>query len=172
MIRKLYISILCVAILFCCAACNASSESPAVDDSYLEGMERGYEDVFLNLWEASPNLHLIHPEETWDTASFSLTLHTGSDDWGETVGIDFISLRNSVIECFEEQEILLNVYSYNGNGFDAILYDGLFYMHATLEYFEGNVARATIHTYEDTQSIAILIVADGIVYRAVYDLNK
>ena len=65
-----------VAIVLCVALSSCSSnQGTSSDDSYLEGIDRGKKDMFIDLWTASSNVSVLHFGDTWDTEHFTLEIN-------------------------------------------------------------------------------------------------
>jgi hypothetical protein len=159
---------LCVILLSC-----SSSQGTSIDDSYQEGLDQGYEDVFLNLWYASaPGVNILVSGESWKTEHFTLSITSGEDEWGSNIHIEMETHGLTMSECFDEQKMLFNVFSYTDGQWDGLLTDDLFYMYATLEEVTENTAKATVGIYDTTEQIAILVAVDGCIYKAVFPIIK
>ena len=168
---KKFIIILSVLIIVFCSltSCSSSQNIPSADDSYAEGLEQGYEDVFLNLWWASaPGANILEPGELWETDHFSLRISSDKNEQGMNIHIELTTHNISISECFDDQKMLFNVFSYDGNQFDGLLTDDLFYMYALLEEVTDNTAHATVGVYDTTDRIAILLAIGGSIYKATY----
>ena len=168
-IATLVIVVLCISL----SSCKPTQDFSNCEDSYLDGLNRGYEDAFLNLWyAAAPGVNVIHPSKPWETEHFSITIISGENEWGRNINIELLTHNLSISDCFEEQKMLFNVFSYDGNQFEGLLTDDLFYMYATLEEVTENAAKATVGIRDTTELIAILVAVDGCIYKATFPIIK
>lgn len=166
--KKGIVIILLTAMCVTLSSCVQSQGASVSDDAYIEGIEQGYEDVFTNLWYASTGVIILEPGELWETDHFSVLITSGQDKCGENIHIELATLDLTITECFDEQQMLFNVFSYDGSQFDGLLTGDLFYMNALLEDVGKYTAEATVGFYDTTECIAILVVVDGCIYKAIY----
>lgn len=157
-----------IFLCFCMTACSPSANSLGSDDSYLNGIEQGYKDVFLNLWESSTLVSIIDDDTPWKTDQFTLSLALGKDEWGRNVRFHLETHTRTMEDCFDNKKMLFNVFTHNGEQFDPLLTDDLFYMYAAMEEVAANKAKATVGIYDSVESLAILISIDSQIYTAVY----
>lgn len=160
--------VLCIVLSSC-----SSSQGSSSDNSYLEGLDQGYEDVFLNLWyAAAPGVNILASGESWKTEHFTLSITSGEDEWGSNIHIEMETHDLTMSECFDAQKMLFNVFSYDDGQWDGLLTDDLFYMYATLEEVTENTAKATVEIYDTTKQIAILVAIDGCIYKASFPIMR
>lgn len=163
--------ILILSLLALCiglAACSKSQTTPEIDDSFIDGIEQGHEDVFLNLWSATSGITVIEQDKVWETDHFSMLITSGADGDRKSIHIELTSYDLTMEECFDDQQMLINVFSYDEGDFEGILTDDLFYMYASLEELGDHTAHATVGIYDTTERVAVLIAVDGHIYKAVY----
>ena len=157
-----------LALCICLSSCSKSQDIALVDDSFLDGLEQGYEDVFLNLWSATSGITVIEQGKEWETDHFSLLITSGTDGDRGSIHFELTTYDLTTAECFDDQRMLINVFSYDEGEFEGILTDDLFYMYASLEELGEHTAHATVGIYDTTERIAVLIAVDGRIYKAAY----
>ena len=166
--KRFFAVIAFIFLCFCMTACSPSENSSGTDDSYLNGIEQGYKDVFLNLWQSSTLVSIIDDDTPWETDKFTLSLALGKDGWGRNVRFHLETHTRTMEDCFKNKKMLFNVFTHNGEQFDPLLTDDLFYMYALVEEGAANKAKATVGIYDSVESLAILISIDNQIYTAVY----
>lgn len=157
-----------IFLCFCMTACSPSGNSLGTDDSYLNGIEQGYKDVFLNLWDSSTSVSIIDDNTPLETDEFTLSLSLDRNESGRNIHFHLETHTRTIEDCFNNKKMLFNVFTHNGEQFEPLLTDDLFYMYAVLEEVAANKAKATVGIYDSVVSLAILISIDSQIYTAVY----
>ncbi len=169
--KKAIILFLIAGLCINLSSCSSSQDISSADDHYLEGLEQGYEDVFLNLWRATASGdNMLDSGELWETEHFTITITSDKNEWRSNISIELITHNLSISECFDEQQMLFNVFSYDGSQFSGLLTDDLFYMYAQLEEITQHTAQATVGIDDTTKCIAILVAIDSCIYKATYNI--
>lgn len=176
--RKLLSVVLCLCLCVCLSACQSRQSGSNVDDSFLEGLDQGKEDFFLDLWKAAYNPNTKKCGEQWKTDDFSLMISTkrkteaNSNENAPYIEVVF-SLNGGTIERYHEgNEILFCIYSYGKDGWTRVwdsdnYYDYFFLM----DGLHGNNGEADVRIQEGTTRLAVLIVINGCVYAASYGMD-
>lgn len=165
--KRIIVFLSAIVLSFCVlSSCSANQKDSLDSDAYLDGLEQGYKDVFLNLWWAAGPINIVKTDVSWETEHFSLYVSTDETAEGKSVHFELTTHSHTISECFDEQEMLFNVFSYSNGQYDALLTGDLFYMYAQLEYVSENTAHATVRLNDSTDQVALLIAVDGLIYKA------
>ena len=179
--KKLYTIFFVVIVLLCCLAVYTGKSIQSTEkekkqtfyeNGYSKGYNDGYEDVFLNLWQAGDGTEIyLESGKAWETDQFSISITQGEGELDGTIQINLSTSTLTMDECFEDQRLFFNVYSYDGSQFESLLTGELFYMKAVLEEHGDHTAQATVGLYDSTKLVAILMAVDNRIYRAVYYIS-
>ena len=173
-----------VALFLCIglSSCQKQQSSSGVSDSFLEGIEQGREDFFMDLWNASYkrnalNRNTLNCGELWSTDDFSLliTAKRGISPLLENseavpyLEVDFTLNYPSIEECWKEGNLIFSIYSASDEGtsrvWDSDYYFDYFYLIGNLNDNEGYTE---VKINEGTQILRVVIVIDGRIYTARY----
>lgn len=155
--------VLCITLSSC-----ASKQVTSSDDSYLKGIEQGYEDVFYNLWWAAANHTFLDHGEKWETDHFTITITSNNKEEGSSIIVKLTTNDITISECFDDKKMLINLFSSCEGQLDGLLTDDLFYWYAQMEEITDNTASATVGIYENTEKVLIVVAVDGCIYKASY----
>lgn len=183
--KRIFCLLLCLALVFGFSSCEKTYNESDVDDSYLEGLERGEKNMFLNLWKASSYPKMLTYGETWETEDFSLSFtdskveatHSYDYDGYEHLLKCKLTLKNFTIdEGVENKHIYLGMYSYSTPGkWEMIVADYDYYhLSAIIEddyTFGSYTSSPSFELYDNPEYIATIIVIDGNLYKIGYKLN-
>lgn len=183
--KRILVIALCVVLIFSLSSCDKTNNESDIDDSYLEGLERGERNMFLNLWQASSYTKALSYGDTWETEDFSLTFtdyiasNTTKYDSSDHLFLKCaLTLKNFTIdEGLENKNIYLGMYSYSSPGeWELIVADyDHYYMYAIVEddyNFGSYTSNTSFQLYDNQQYVAAMIVVNGNIYKAVYELNE
>lgn len=176
LIVKIITIVFCFSISVCLSSCDNQQENSNIEESYLEGVEQGEQDMFIDLFHASSDLDLFHCGDSWETDHFSLSITTKRKtevsyrENAPYIDIDLTLNGITIEECYEGDEMVFNIYSYKEGHYDRILGDDNYFDYFLLQHMDGNNGRADVGIYEDTECLAVIIVIDGCVYTASYFL--
>ena len=178
--KKLFSVVLCLCICICLSACQREPSSSSVNDSYIEGVDQGKEDFFLDLWQASYNLNTKKCGDLWETDDFSLMITTKRktevyyDENAPYIELDFTLNEGTIENYYEGNEILFCIYSQGKDGWSRIWDSNIYYDYFLMQGDDGIIGRsgnADVRIYEGTNRLAVLIVINGSVYAASYSVD-
>ena len=176
--KRLIAVFICLCLCVSLSSCQRKTSGSSVDDSYLEGIEQGREDFFLELWQASYNPNTKKCGERWETDDFSLLITTkrktevAYDENAPYIEVDFALDRGTIENYYEGNEILFCIYSYGKDGWSRIWDSYLYYDYfLIMDGLDGNKGNADVRIYEGTKRLAVLIVINGTIYAASYSVE-
>lgn len=166
-----------------CSACGIEDYETGYAEGYDEGLSRGIgigqREVFENLWRSANLNNVLTSGFQWETEHFSFVITdeekntTNSLDKKAEPTVEFeLTLKDGTIADYHNgNEIFFNIYSSNGDNWEPVLYNDDYYMFASLTgRLDGNTCSAEIGLYDDTKRLGIIIVIDGSIYKATYEL--
>lgn len=175
--KRLCSVILCLCLCACLSSCQKQQSSSGVSDSFLEGIEQGREDFFMDLWDASYNRNTLKCGDLWRTVDFSLliTAKRGisplleNSEVAPYLEVDFTLNYPSIEECWKDGNLIFSIYSASDEGisrvWDSDYYFDYFYLIGNLNDNEGYTE---VRINEGTQILRVIIVIDGCLYTARY----
>ena len=182
--KKILSLTLCAVLIFCISSCGQTSNESDMKDAYLEGLERGERNMFLNLWQASSYTKALSYGDTWETEDFSLSftdyMTPSTVSYGpsevHTLKCKLTLTNFTIDEGLENKDIYFGMYSYSTPGkWEVIVADYEdYYMYAICEdgyNFGSYTSIASFELYDNQQQVATIIVVDGNLYKAIYSLN-
>ena len=180
--KKLLCLMLCLCLCTSLSACQRRQSGSSVDDSYLEGIDQGREDFFLDLWKSAYNLNTKDSGDLWETDDFSLRITAKKGQWYGAgrdadentpyLEVDFTLTGGGTIESYyENDEILFCIYSYGDNGWSRVWDSYFFYDYfAIQDGLDGNKGCAEVGIYDGAVRLAVVIVINDRLYAAAYFL--
>ena len=176
--KRLFLVVLCLCLCVALSSCKRPQSESSVDDSYLEGIDQGREDFFLEIWKSYvPDFE--ESGDLWETDDFSLRITAnrgqwyGSDENESYLEVDFtIHGERTIEEYCKYNDIVFCIYSYGDYGW-ARVWDSYFYYDyfALQDGLDGNKGSAEVGIKEGTSSVAVLIVINGNLYTALIDVD-
>ncbi len=163
-----------------CGCQTKESYDTEYNEDWEKGVEYGQREVFENLWCSASLDDILFYGETWETEHFSLKLTNGVrkttaiSAYNETEPyIEFkLTLNDKTItDCRNDEEMFFNIYSHNGKSWSSVLRQDDYFSYALLYELNENSCSAEVGIYEDTEALGIIIVIDGYIYKADYELN-
>lgn len=173
---KPMLAIILSCILLC--GCEAKNDTE-YDEAWIEGIEFGQREVFENLWHSATLDDILCYGDTWETEHFSLKLTNGVrkttviSAYSETepyIEFDLTLKDKTITDCNNNMEMLFNIYSHNGKSWSPVLRQDDYFSYALLYELNENSCSAEVRIYEDTEALGIIIVIDGYIYKADYEL--
>ncbi len=174
--KRILIIALCV-VLCVCSSCADKNNNNTVDNSYLEGLERGEKNIFVSLYKAtSRQAEVLTYDDVWETDYFILSFKDFEDSDSSFLECNLTLKGTTIDEADEKECIYFGLYSHpSSNIWNPIVTDyGEYYMNAILEddYNFGNYSsRATFELYDNQTTVVSIIVIKGNIYAARYLLN-
>lgn len=168
-----------------CSACVVEDYDTGYRDGYdygwTDGIDFGQREVFENLWGAANINSFLQNGERWETDHFSLvlthgvrktTIKSSSNETEPYVEFELTLKGETITNCYNNKKILFNIYSHNDYNWTPVLYDDIYYDYALLNQFplNENSCSASVGLYDDTKRLGIIIVIDGSIYKATYEL--
>ncbi len=186
--KRIFLIVLCVALMLCLSSCQKATTVSDAEDSYLEGLERGERNIFFTLVNASSCQKVIlWYDEVWETEDFSLRF---TDFKSSDVSLsDYDSSDDLFLKCEltlndftidegdEKNNIYLGMYSLSENDeWNKIVSNyGEYYSYAVLEdgyTFGSYTSKATFGLYDNQKFVFAIIVVNGNLYNVMYILNE
>lgn len=171
---KSFISVI-IAIVLCVSMSSCSSNQVvSSDDSYLEGIEQGKQDIFIDLWMASSNVSILSFGDIWETDHFSLEIQgkrkTEVAYEQNAPYIEFNLTLNGITieECAKRDKMLFNIYSITDGKWNMVLGYDDYYAYTALQHLDGNNGIGDVGIYENTEFLVVIIVIDSCIYTARY----
>ena len=182
--KRILSVMLCAVLVFGLSSCGQTSNDSDIDDSYLEGLEKGERNMFLNLWQASTFSRELVYGETWETEDFSLsftdykveaTYSSAYDDYDHLLKCDLTLKKFTTDEGIENKNIYFGMYSYSSPGkWEVIVADYEdYYFSAILEddyTFGSYTSNPSFQLYDNQQYVGTIIVINGTLYKISYRL--
>ena len=167
LLKNVFVFALCILLLASCA--NVEDE---VSETWLEGIEQGRQDMFLELWQAADLLNILNCNEAWETDYFSLIFSHNTTEEGVFLTFDLTLNNLSIQKCFEEKKMFFNIYSnsISNRNWDMVLGYDYYFDYALLGHLDGHNGKGTIGLCDTPDSLAIIIVIDGCLFTATYIL--
>ena len=182
--------VICISLCVILSSCHSqysgsNDDSYSVDDSYIDGVERGRKDFFLDLWNASYDFNIKECGEVWETDSFSLTIkqklgsridagHEGNEN-KPYLEIDFTLHNGTIDKYWEEEKLMFAIYAYTSDGVFKVWDSDLYYMYFTMQTDDGKIGNngfAETAIYGEVEELAVIIVIDGCIYTASFYTSK
>ena len=162
-----------VAIVLCVALSSCSSnQGISSDDSYLEGIERGKKDMFIDLWMASSDVAILYFGDTWETEHFTLEINgkrkteVSYNQNAPYIEFDLTLNGITIEECAGRDKMLFNIYSISDGDWNMVLGYDDYYTYTALQHLDGNNGVADIRISEDAEFLVAIIVIDSCIYTA------
>ena len=171
---------LCLSLCVGLSACRREWSDSGSEDSYIEGIDQGRKDFFLDLWQASYNPNAKKCGDLWETDDFSLMITTKRKtevSYAENdpyIEVDFALNRGTIEQYYEGNEILFCIYSHGEDGWSRIWDSNIYYDYFLMQGDDGIIGRSgntDVRIYEETNRLAVLIVINGSVYAASYSVD-
>lgn len=141
-----------------------------LNDRRPEVSDTSYEDeavvAFEELWELPGSIDFLQINETWVNSSFSLNVVGNSDK----ITLTFSSDLYSVEELFANSEMRIQSAYFVGEDYIHLFDEELFYMMALLDNIDEKSATASFSLYDNPESVMIVVVVDGTIYKAEFSL--
>lgn len=179
--KKTFLVILCLCICLSLSACQKRKSGSSVDDSFLEGVDKGREYFFMELWEAAYNPNTKDSGELWETDQFSLRITATEkmdmlfDEIMPYIEVDFALNVGTIDSFWEQKEILFSIYSYNFDGYTKVWDSDEYYWYFLSTHendtMVGNKGSAEIRIPEDAIRLAVILVINGNLYAASYGVD-
>ena len=172
--KKGILLILFVAVCLVLTSCVQSQGASVSDDAYLEGIEQGKEEMFIDLWMASSDIAILNFGDTWETDHFTLEIKSKRKtevSYRENAPyIEFDLTLNGITieECASRDIMLFNIYSITEGNWDMVLGYDDYYSYTALQHIDGNNGRADVGISEDAEFLVVIIVIDSHIYTARY----
>lgn len=183
LLTKAFAFILCACLCMGLSSCQKQQSSSKGNESYLEGIDQGKLDSFIDLWDSHYNGNVRSCGSVWETDYFSLVVNTkrGSRVDANVSGIekepyievDFSLLEGTIESHWKNNNMLFYIYSY-GNGEWAKIWgsdDYYWYFYLQGDDIVGSKENAETRIFEETEQLAVLIVINGSVYTASYSVD-
>lgn len=182
--KRILCLILCIAVILCFSSCVQTGNESDIDDSYLEGLDRGRKDTFLNLFNASHCQKILRYDDVWETEDFTLTfadyMAPSTVSYGpseiHTLKCELTLKDFTIDEALEEEAIYLGIYSRTWDGKwseVASNYDHYFmFIDNLTDSMGSHTGIATFGLYDNPRYVVTIIVIDGILYHAIYHINE
>lgn len=188
--KRVLVIVLCVVLVFSLFSCaDGDTECEECEEEYLNGMSNGQAMVFVELYNSVPNKKLLYRNSTWSEKDFSFVIsHTQEvyDDFEvatkETTVSTLLYLPNSTLyQALDEKNIYIGIYGLK-KGADktaTIAWRSWvelcedFDTYALYSMSEGDsnyLACDCFSTYDEINSISVVIVINGKIYAADYSL--
>ena len=158
----------CLSLL---TACAEESTHSAYKDEYSDGLIDGHRDVFLDLWTASSLNEILFSEELWETDDFTISFSNKKTSDSMFLTFDLTLKNFTITECFEESKMFFNIYSVNDSQWDMVLGYDNYFDYALFEHLEDRNGKGSIGISDDAERLAIIIVIDGSIYKATYEIS-
>lgn len=184
--KRVLVIALCAVLIFGLSSCGKNDKESNLDDSYLEGLDRGQKDTFLSLFNASSPQKFLSYADVWETEAFSLsftdskvenTYSYAYDEYDHLLKCNLALKDFTIDEGQEEKNIYLGMYSRTSDGTwcEVVSDYEYYYLSAIVEdnYTWGSyTAEATFELYDNPRYVVTIIVVDGTLYNAVYMVNE
>lgn len=171
--------VLCLCLCVSMASCKGESSSSSADDSYLEGLAKGKEDLFMRLWNSAYDLNAMDCGEMWKTDDFSLILtpirktEVSYEENAPYIEIDFILNESTIERQWKSGNLQFYIYSVSDDGMTEVGNSEYFYdyfeMGGTLDGNKGHLD--VLRIYEETDFLRVVIVMGSHVYAASFSVD-
>lgn len=168
---------LCAILCFGLSSCENKENNNTIDDSYLEGLERGEKNIFVSLYKAtSRQAEILKYDDVWETDHFILSFRDFETSDSSFLECDLTLKGTTIDEALEKEYIYFGLYSHpSSNTWNTIVADYEdYYMWAILEddYNWGDyTSRTTFEIYDNQRTVVAIIAIQGNIYTAGYLLN-
>ena len=169
LLKLLLLFTVCLAILTACG--EVPTYSGSYEDGWLEGIEYGRGEVFESLWYSAELNEILFHGELWETNDFAISFSDKKTAEGMFLTFDLTLKNFTITECFEESKMFFNIYSVNDSQWDMVLGYDNYFDYALFEHLEDNNGKGSIGIYDDVERLAIIIVIDGSIYKATYEIS-
>lgn len=173
--KKLLSFILIITMFICVALSScASNQGNTGYDSYLEGIERGKQDMFIDLWMASSDVAILHFGDTWETEHFTLEIkgkrktEVQYDTNAPYIEFNLTLHGITIEECAMRDKMFFNIYSVTDGNWNMVLGYDDYYTYTALQHLDGNNGNGDVRIYEDADFLVVIIVIDSSIYTARY----
>lgn len=171
---------LCIGLSFCQKPQNSSGSN----DSYLEGIEQGELNAFMDLWDSHYDSKVRSCGKLWKTDDFSLTITAkrgsrvdanieGSEN-NPYLEVDFTLHGGTIDEYRNKNKILFYIYSFHKGVWTKVWNSDDYYWYFYLQSDDdkvGSKGNAETRIPEETEQIAVIVVIDGCTYATSYYVN-
>lgn len=173
--KNICIVALFVILIFCLSSCDNKNEN-TIDDSYLDGLEDGKKNIFVDLFKTSSYKEYLTYDEAWETDYFTLSFTDFEASDNLFLNCKLTLKEFSIDEGAENERIYLGIYSYANSGdWRKIVSDfDEYYMSAVLEddyTFGTYTSRASFELYDGKAYVVTIIAIHGELYTAIYMLD-
>lgn len=180
LLDKVIAIMICVCLCLGLSSCQRETSSSMVNDSYLEGIDKGKDDFFFDLWNASYHRTAKQSGDMWETDDFSLMIKTKRkteviyEENAPYIEVYFTLKSGTIDSCYEENEMIFCIYSESEDGWTSIWDSDIYYDYFLMQGDDGIIGRSgntDVRIYEGTNRLAVLIVINGTVYAVSYRVD-